>query len=217
MYLLYWRGHFTYTPVIHSGLFSHLLIVERGFFSQTYNWPFGPSYTCHIINFNYPVLNVLHAIPYNTCIYLLYYVLSYHTLNTIHHVWRSLRIKGNPTLEARNHRGIPLRPAKILSGFVFNKVVFLSTIHVSVLTSWTKSTCTCVNCFYCLPCKIKIVLLAYCLTAHAIFYYFGLVKTLFKHKALMRLLVCQLSSPVCSFWLRDCCLQSRAWDGEGAL
>ncbi len=44
--------------------------------------------------------------------------------------------------------------------------VYISYFHWFVLhfsyyhTSWTKSTSACVNCFYCLPCKIKIVLLS---------------------------------------------------------
>ncbi len=48
--------------------------------------------------------------------------------------------------------------------------VYISYFHWCLLhysyyhTSWTKSTCACVNCFYCLPCKIKIVILSYCLT-----------------------------------------------------
>ncbi len=48
--------------------------------------------------------------------------------------------------------------------------VYISYFHWYLLyfsyyhTSWTKSTCACVNCFYCLQCKIKIVLLSYSLT-----------------------------------------------------
>ncbi len=45
--------------------------------------------------------------------------------------------------------------------------VYISSFHWCLLhfsyyhTSWTKSNCAYVNCFYCLPCKIKIVLLSY--------------------------------------------------------
>ncbi len=48
--------------------------------------------------------------------------------------------------------------------------VYIPSFHWCLLhfsyyhTSCTKSTCACVNCFYSLPCKIKIVLLSYCLT-----------------------------------------------------
>ncbi len=54
-------------------------------------------------------------------------------------------------------------------GAVHLSPVYISYFHWCLLhfsyyhTSWTKRTCACVNCFYCLPCKIKIVLLSYCL------------------------------------------------------
>ncbi len=50
--------------------------------------------------------------------------------------------------------------------------VYISYFHWCLLhfpyyhTSWTKGTCACVNCFYCLPCKIKIVWLSYLETLH---------------------------------------------------
>ncbi len=85
-----------------------------------------------------------------------------HSINYVAGIlWNSINV------DIKNTDNVNVLKRKINLTLLHLSSVYISYFHWCLLhfsychTSWTKSTCACVNCFYCLPCKIK---MSYCLS-----------------------------------------------------